>query len=77
MRNASDGKVCLGSTTKKGQRDLRGPSICGAVTVVRWVLRMGAPQGSWLAAMLARKPRVAVAVALANRIARVAPAFMA
>ena len=39
----------------------------GAMTVVRWVEQRGAPPGSWLARMLARKPRMLVAVALANR----------
>ena len=76
-QNSSGGKVRLGSTTKKGQRDLRRLLICGAVTVVKWALRNGAPQGSWLAAMLARKPRLVVAVALVNRIARVAWALLA
>ena len=76
-QNSSGGKVRLGSTTKKEQRDLRRLLICGAVTVVRWALRKGAPQGSWLAAMLARKPRLVVAVALANKIARVAWALLA
>ncbi len=51
--------------------------ICGVVTVVRWALREGTSRGSWLAAMLARKPRLVVAVALANRIARVAWALLA
>ena len=74
-QNSSGGKVRLGSTTKKGQRDLRRLLICGAVTVVRWALRKGAPAGSWLAAMLARKPRLVVAVALANKIARIAGAI--
>lgn len=32
----------------------------------------GAPEGSWLARMLARKPKMLVAVALANRMARTA-----
>ena len=76
-QNSSGGKVRLGSTTKKGQRDLRRLLICGAVTVVRWALRKGAPAGSWLAAMLARKPRLVVAVALANKIARIAWALLA
>lgn len=76
-QNSSGGKTRLGSTTKMGQRDLRQLLICGAVTVVRWALRKGAPEGSWLASMLARKPRLVVAVALANRIARIAWSLMA
>jgi len=32
--------------------------------------RRGAPKGSWLEKMLARKPRMLVAIALANKMAR-------
>ena len=32
--------------------------------------RKGAPEGSWLARMLAKKDRLLVAIALANRMAR-------
>lgn len=42
-----------------------------------WALRKSAQPGSWLTSMLARKPRLVVAVALANRIARVAWALLA
>ncbi len=59
-----------------GQRDARRLLITGAVAVVRWAARKGAPDGTWLARMLARKPRMLVAVALANRMARVAWAMM-
>ena len=50
--------------------------IVGAVAVVRWAARKGAPEGSWLARMLARKPKMLVAVALANRMARTAWALL-
>ncbi len=52
--------------------------IIGAVAVVRWAARKGAPEGSWLARMLERQPKmlVAVALALANRMARTAWALM-
>lgn len=76
-QNSTGGKTRLGGTSKMGQRDLRRLLICGAMTVVRWAARKGAPEGSWLARMLSRKPRLLVAVALANRIARVAWALMA
>ncbi len=59
-----------------GQRDIRRLLITGAVAVVRWAARHGAPEGSWLARMMARKPRMLVAVALANRMARIAWALM-
>jgi len=59
-----------------GQRDIRRLLIIGAMAVVRWAARKGAPEGTWLARMLAKKPRMLVAVALANRMARVAWALM-
>ena len=36
----------------------------------RWAARVGAAAGSWLARMLAKKPRMLVAIALANKMAR-------
>ena len=38
--------------------------------VIRWASQRGAPAGSWLAQMLARKPKMLVVVALANKLAR-------
>jgi hypothetical protein len=40
------------------------------MTRVRWALKNGAPEGSWLKNMLDRKPRMLVAIALANKTAR-------
>jgi transposase len=76
-QKSSGGKTRLGATTKMGQRDLRRLLICGAVAVVRWALRKGAPEGSWLQRMIARKPPLVIAVALANKTARIAWALMA
>ena len=59
-----------------GQRDIRRLLIVGAVAVVRWAAHKGASEGSWLARMLAHKPKMLVAVALANRMARTAWALM-
>ena len=53
-----------------GQRDLRRLLFTGAMTVVRHASRRGEIADPWLAAMLARKPKKVVAVALANRTAR-------
>ncbi len=50
--------------------------IIGAMAVVRQAARHGAPEGSWLARMLGRKPRMLVAIALANRMARSAWAML-
>ncbi|NDV89569.1 IS110 family transposase, partial [Aurantimonas aggregata] len=76
-QNSTGGKTRLGKTSKMGQRDLRRLLIMGAMSVVQLAARRGAPEGSWLARMLARKPKMLVAVALANKIARIAWALMA
>lgn len=76
-QHSSGGKERLGRTSKMGQRDLRRLLITGAIAVVRWAARRGAPEGSWLGRMMAKKPRMLVAIALANRMARVAWAIMA
>jgi transposase len=75
-QNSSGGKTRLGGTSKMGQRELRRLLVSGAVSVVRWALRKGASEGSWLGRMLKKKPRLVVAVALANRTARIAWALM-
>ena len=69
-QNSSGGKQKLGKTSKMGQRDIRRLLIIGAMSVVRWASRNGAPEGSWLARILAKKPRMLVAIALANKMAR-------
>jgi transposase len=76
-QHSSGGKERLGRTSKMGQRDLRRLLITGAMAVVRWAARKGAPAGSWLSRMLERKPRMLVAVALANRMGRIIWALMA
>ncbi|WP_029032323.1 IS110 family transposase [Salinarimonas rosea] len=75
-QHSTGGRERLGRITRMGQRDIRRLLITGAVGVVRWAARKGAPEGSWLARMLAKKPRMLVAVALANRMARMAWAMM-
>ena len=61
-----------------GQRDLRRLLIIGAMSAIQAAQkRGGAPGGSWLARMLACKPKMLVAVALANKMARMAWAIMA
>jgi hypothetical protein len=37
------------------------------MAVIRWAVRKGAPAGSWLERVLARKPRMIVAIALSQR----------
>lgn len=75
-QHSTGGRERLGRITRMGQRDIRRLLITGAVAVVRWAARKGASEGSWLARMMAKKPRMLVAVALANRMARMAWAMM-
>ena len=52
------------------KRTIRRLLIIGGSSVVRQASHKGAPEGSWLEGMLARKPRMLVSVALANKMAR-------
>ena len=70
-QHTSGGKPRLGRITKMGQRDLRRLLIVGAMAVICSAIRRGGTQDPWLARMLACKPRMLVAVALANRMARI------
>ena len=69
-QHSTGGKQVLGRTSKMGQRDIRRLLIIGAMSVIRWATRKGTIPGTWLHAMLARKPRKVVAIALANKMAR-------
>ena len=75
-QHTTGGKPRLGKISKMGQRDLRRLLITGAMAVVRWATRRGRTDHPRLARMLARKPRMLVAVALANRMARIVWALM-
>jgi transposase len=69
-QHSTGGKTLLGKTSKMGQRDIRRLLIIGAMAVIRLAYRKGGPEGSWLHRMLARKPRMVLAIALANKMAR-------
>lgn len=68
---STGGKEKLGSISKMGERTLRRLLIIGSSAVVLHASRRGAPTGSWLEQMMARKPRMLVTVALANKTARI------
>jgi transposase len=68
---SSGGKQKLGSITKMGERTLRRLIIIGCSAVVRYATQRGTSSGSWLGQMIARKPRMLVVVALANKTARI------
>jgi hypothetical protein len=46
--------------SKQGERTIRRLLTLGASAVVRWASQRGALEGSWLARMLARQPRMLV-----------------
>ena len=77
LQHSTGGKQKLGATSKMGERTLRRLLIIGANSVLLWVARNGAPAGSWIARMVARKPPMLVRVALANKMARIIWALMA
>lgn len=69
-QNSSGGKERLGRISKAGQSDIRRLLIIGAMSRLNWLGRKTIEEGSWLARISARKPRMLVAIALANKMAR-------
>jgi transposase len=69
-QHSTGGKARLGKTSKMGQRDIRTLLVSGAMAVLQAVERFGTPNNGWLTRMRARKPRMVVAIALANKMAR-------
>src|SRR5213593_536378 len=76
-QHSSGGKVRLGSISKKGDRYLRSLFVAGALSVIRYAKIHGTKHRPWLTALLARRPTKVAAIALANKIARIARAMMA
>lgn len=75
-QHSTGGKQRLGSISRMGERTIRRLLIIGGSSMVRQATRFGAPAGSWLERMLARKPRMLVSVALANKMARMVWALL-
>ena len=75
-QHSTGGKERLGGISKQGDRYLRRLLIVGATAVIRHA-RTHPHKHPWLAALLARKPAKVVAVALANKMARIAWAILA
>lgn len=67
---SSGGREKLGRISKAGQADIRRLLIVGAMSRLNWMGRKTVPEGSWLARMITKKPRMLVAIALANKMAR-------
>ena len=75
-QNSTGGKHKLGPISERGDRYLRRILVVGACAVLRYA-RHNPEKYSWLAKLLARKPFKVVAVALANKMARIAWAVLA
>ena len=76
-QHSSGGKDRLGSISKQGDRYLRGLFVIGALAVIRYAKIHGTRHRPWLTALLVRRPTKVAAIALANKIARMAWAMMA
>ena len=75
-QHSSGGKDRLGSISKQGDRYLRSLFVAGALAVIRYAKIHGTKHRPWLTALLARRPTKVAAIALANKIARMAWAMM-
>ena len=75
-QNSSGGKTRLGRISKQGNRYIRQLLILDATSVLRYVRRDGDGGSSWIGGLLRRRPPKVVAVALANKMARIAWSIM-
>ena len=75
-QNSTGGMERLGSISKQGDRYLRRQLVVGATAVIRQA-RAHPERYPWLIQLLARRPTKVVAVALANKTARIAWAVLA
>jgi transposase len=73
-QNSTGGKARLGGISKRGDSYLRRLLVNSAHTVL--LCSKAAKADPWLISLLNRKPRLVVAVALANKTARIAWAIM-
>ncbi|WDZ81705.1 IS110 family transposase (plasmid) [Ensifer adhaerens] len=73
--NSSGGKQKLGSISKRGNPQLRSLFMVGAMAILR-TSKYGATMQPWVASLLKRRPFKVVAVAMANKTARIIWALM-
>lgn len=74
-QNSTGGKSCLGPITKAGDRYLRQLLVIGATGLIRRV-KNDPSISPWVAGLLARMPAKQAAIALANKMARIAWAVL-
>jgi transposase len=70
--HSTAGKLRLGVITRAGDEALRSVLVVGATAVIQHARRGTGRPWPWLVALLKRKPPKLAAVALANKIARIA-----
>ena len=75
-QNSSGGKAKLGAITKQGNRYIRKMLVVGCTSALRVAGKRNGALAAWIAALRARKPERLVAVALANKLARICWAIM-
>ncbi len=75
-QSSSGGKDKLGSISKQGDRYLRSLFTAGALAVIRYAKIHGTNHRPWLTRLLTRRPTKVAAIALANKLARIAWALM-
>jgi transposase len=75
-QDSTGGKQKLGPISKQGDRYLRRILVVGAHSVL-WLAKKNPEKYPWLTQLLARRPFKVVAIALANKMARVAWALLA
>jgi transposase len=84
--HSTGGKPRMGGISRAGNERLRALLVCGATSVINAAIRFGDQRTTewlralrtteWLRALLRRKPRKVAAVALANKMARIAWALL-
>ena len=75
-QNSTGGKTKLLGISKKGNHGLRRLLFLGALTLLRVAHRHTGALGDWLRALKARKCAKVVAIAVANKLARIIWAMM-
>lgn len=75
-QNSRGGKEKLGGISKAGNRYLRQLLVVGAMAVIKRAKLLGYTRHPWLVSLMERRSTKVAAVALANKMARVAWAIM-
>lgn len=72
-QHSTGGKARLGRITKAGNPEIRTLLVLGATSMMRRAGQWNSAAGTWVRGILARRPARLATVALASKMARVAP----